>query len=1265
MIKIIWRAVVLIGVLMLAPNAIATTVTRSPSSCANVGSGADWSNMSNAYSSNNSYATVELDDWETSEYLQCTNYGFSIPVGSSISGITVSIERRSSDSTTHQDESLKIVKGGAQTGTEMANTSLYYPTSDGIATYGGSSAQWGTSWSASDINAGNFGVGLSVVKKTSSGGNRTASVDHIAITVDYTAAPSSPSAILVAQYRVEETSWNGASGELKDTAAYASGPYNGRAYKSSSTSATYPTASSSSPALSSDPGTCGYAALSGRNYFRVDSLNSVSTTSGQTNSVGFWLYWNGASSQTALHWSNGYGLVFHNGKFGFTTYNWSGSSYDVNGVSTSGLSGGWHHVAAVFVNGAPASNKLYIDGVLKTLTQSGSTSSSYDQVGTTLYMGVNNRTSGGWYLSGRLDEVKVYTGELSQAEVTALHAETHACSGGCGSVTGTSSISFVAANAPSSVSASTVASLSFGKPSGTATNDVLVAQVAAYRAGSTNCTSITAPTGWTLARTEVASTSSSMSSSTACTRQSLYYKVAGASEPGSYSFSFANSVYATGSLAAYRGADTAAPVMTSSGKTSSGTGNITAPSVTTTRAGAMLLGAFSVRDGSDETIIPPACMSERVQSATGSSSGITLSLADSPWGTASATGSRVASVDDSDVNIGQLLVLQPPVAVLTPSAYNAFDSTTAAGSINGKIQTKMAGTAFTSAIVALNAGRTALYGSSGSGFAGTLKVELLGNTGITTALDANNCPTSSTGLHSGTLTFVAGDNSRKNYAFPAVSEAWRDVRVRVSYPATGTATTIGCSTDNFAIRPASFASVGARDANWTTNGATRTLNNTAASGGVVHAAGEPFTLTATAVNSANVTTTQYSGSPNVTLTACPLPAGCAVDGSGSFSPGTFSPGAWASASGVITSTDANYSDAGTLTLQLVDDSFAAVDASDGSASDCSGRYICSAASTIGRFVPDHFELSLNDPDEVPYPTPQLQTFGGACANTRSFTYIGQSFGYLTPPRVRVLAMDANGNVTRNYQRFDASPSPVVVAQNYSATTPASPALNVSAIGTPTLLSNGDGTAELTLSSSGTLQFTRGGPEAPFNAAINLSLGVSDASEAATSGNGTIATTNTADFAPIAFDSGDEFRYGRLRISNAAGSELLPLPVSLTAQYWNGSGFVTNSPDNCTALSAPALTFFTGVNSPLASGDTSASYNNPLLAGIGGLRLSAPLSHHVGYLDITLTAPAWLQYNWDGVDQGGDGNLFDDNPRARAAFGKRKGSEKVIIRREIY
>lgn len=167
----------------------AATQTRSTSSCTNSGSGTDWTNTGNANSSNNSYTTVELDDWDDSEYLQCTSFGFSIPSPAVINGIVVSIERKASGASSLRDNSTMIVKGGSRTGNDKADTSTFYPTSDTIATYGGASDTWGAAWTTDDINGSGFGAGLSVVKGTDSGGSRIASVDHVEITVYYTAAP--------------------------------------------------------------------------------------------------------------------------------------------------------------------------------------------------------------------------------------------------------------------------------------------------------------------------------------------------------------------------------------------------------------------------------------------------------------------------------------------------------------------------------------------------------------------------------------------------------------------------------------------------------------------------------------------------------------------------------------------------------------------------------------------------------------------------------------------------------------------------------------------------------------------------------------------------------------------------------------------------------------------------------------------------------------------------------------------------------------------
>jgi MSHA biogenesis protein MshQ len=43
------------------------------------------------------------------------------------------------------------------------------------------------------------------------------------------------------------------------------------------------------------------------------------------------------------------------------------------------------------------------------------------------------------------------------------------------------------------------------------------------------------------------------------------------------------------------------------------------------------------------------------------------------------------------------------------------------------------------------------------------------------------------------------------------------------------------------------------------------------------------------------------------------------------------------------------------------------------------------------------------------------------------------------------------------------------------------------------------------------------------------------------------------------------RHGRLKIANAYGSDVLPLPVEVQAQAWDGTGFVNFKDDNCTPL----------------------------------------------------------------------------------------------------
>lgn len=79
--------------------------------------------------------------------------------------------------------------------------------------------------------------------------------------------------------------------------------------------------------------------------------------------------------------------------------------------------------------------------------------------------------------------------------------------------------------------------------------------------------------------------------------------------------------------------------------------------------------------------------------------------------------------------------------------------------------------------------------------------------------------------------------------------------------------------------------------------------------------------------------------------------------------------------------------------------------------------------------------------------------------------------------------------------------------------------------------------------------------------------------------------------------------GRLQIANAYGSELLALPVNVSAQYWSGSYYVANSLDSCTSI---ANTNFTQV--PPGLGDvitTTIQGTGTLMSGAGTITLSKP------------------------------------------------------------
>ena len=225
---------------------------------------------------------------------------------------------------------------------------------------------------------------------------------------------------LLAAYDFEEASYAGTVGELKDTAGYSSGPFNGRAQGSP-----LPGAASASPARAGSTGTCRYASLPGPASNGGDFAASglpVSTGSGSQTTVAFWMYWDGTDAVGIIGWNN-YVLAMGASWLGFSTNN-----NDVNGTSNSGLANGWHHVVAVFTNGSVTSNQIYVDGVARSLAQRvGWPVRANAVVASTLNIGGYGAGTVGRF-SGRIDQVRVFSGAISAAEVATLYAETRGCS---------------------------------------------------------------------------------------------------------------------------------------------------------------------------------------------------------------------------------------------------------------------------------------------------------------------------------------------------------------------------------------------------------------------------------------------------------------------------------------------------------------------------------------------------------------------------------------------------------------------------------------------------------------------------------------------------------------------------------------------------------------------------------------------------------------------------------------------------------------------
>lgn len=212
------------------------------------------------------------------------------------------------------------------------------------------------------------------------------------------------------EYRFEDTSWNGTTGEVIDSSGNG---HHGR-MKSNSTPLTL------LPALTSNPGTCGYASQNDGSI-EVTGLPLDNSTYGVKTTVTFWMNWDGTNGVMPIGWGI-HDIWIVDGSMGFNTGN-----SDVYGISSAGLANGWHHVSVEFTNGSVTSNRMYVDGVEQVLTQRRSSpNNSRAIVGSELRIGGWSHDNG-YKFHGLMDEVRVYQNALTTSQVNTIMAERHPC----------------------------------------------------------------------------------------------------------------------------------------------------------------------------------------------------------------------------------------------------------------------------------------------------------------------------------------------------------------------------------------------------------------------------------------------------------------------------------------------------------------------------------------------------------------------------------------------------------------------------------------------------------------------------------------------------------------------------------------------------------------------------------------------------------------------------------------------------------------------
>ena len=320
--------------------------------------------------------------------------------------------------------------------------------------------------------------------------------------------------------------------------------------------------------------------------------------------------------------------------------------------------------------------------------------------------------------------------------------------------------------------------------------------------------------------------------------------------------------------------------------------------------------------------------------------------------------------------------------------------------------------------------------------------------------------------------------------------------------------------------------------------------------------------------------------------------------------------------------------------------------------------------SLGRFTPAYFDLEVNE--------------DGILSSGNSFVYSGQmasntsnsgALAYVLASEFNIIPKSETGRTTLNYYDDFAK----LKVADVERVTPVEDTTQLGADGLNKVgLSATLNTASIT-QSVGELRYTYDSDDnfvytrnanalvAPFTSKIALTItSITDSDNIAARDLDNDSDNGVLSLMPYS----QEVRFGRLFMDNSFGPETDPVEVAMTAQYWQGTNFVSNTVDNSSTFTLPDDLTITDISLAPATTSSITSGLQNFTAGQASFMLASPGEGNQGRVSIIIQAPPWLQYDWSTQSASAPGS-FSDNPSATINFGIYRGDDRTIHWREVF